>query len=363
MPQQLKRDKFVFNFLWSLKKFERGSHLAEVFSLLLKGDYLLQDLLHLLMVKDFIKSHLHKRGRYTYVDLGELGGMFEHMNTFIPLVRDIVLNYDETFKAIYEEKFLVLKGDPEYVTLFEFLGIATKAFNELTQEGIVPILKKVYYSPKKPDQHYMAGDHLFKCYGFTGHLQDRSKGKSDTVNWHMWSDYRESRPKRTQLAPNEVGEFFAVDMDDKIQNIRDASARKKGIRACSPIPYKNLSERTKKVIDDLDIDLRGRNTSGKKVTFLDADYGFSQDGKLTSGQLTGEQENDLFNKFNRLPKDLGGGLHNKSVMQEFGEYEKTQARVAEIEQDMSRSSKTRGNQNAGNLTYAVTSKMAAIVVE
>lgn len=338
-PQQLKREKFVFNFLWTLRHLEEESPLTAVFGKLLRGEYLLRDLHNLLMVKDFVKQHLHKRSNYLFVDLGELGQMFEHSDSFMSLAKLIVLNYDDEFKPFFESKFLQLKGDAEYITVFDFIGLATQAFRCLSEEGIDPILKRGVTSPVKPKSSRTAQGpegHLLKCYGMTGHLQDRNLSRRDDVKWFLWSDYSKDKRRGTEIEIDRktVSDFFSVELDDKIRKIKQASAKKAGQRTSSPLPYQNLTERTKGVIDDLDLDIGGRVSANvkKKPTYMGR--GVENENESRPGDLYPDQEKIIFDKFDRMPRDMGGGLRDRSIMQTLKDDAKVEARAAEIERQI-----------------------------
>jgi hypothetical protein len=365
-PQQLKREKFVFNFLWTLKHLENEHNLAEVFSMLIRGEYLLKDLHHLLMIKDFVKHHLHKKANCSYVDLGELGQMFEHSDSLVTLTRQIVLNYDDGFKPMYEAKFLQLKDEAEYITLFDFIGLATKAFHDLAREGIEPVLRKTYTSPRKTTSSMtarMPGDHLLKCYGMTGHIQDRSKKDKDDIKWYLWSDYTKKRSDAYEIDKKMVSDFFSVHLDERISNIKQASAKKLGQRTSSPLPYRNLTERTKRVIDDLDLDIGGRisTTGKKKPTFMGRQFGAEDDSKST--QLYRDPEMVVFYRFDRMPRDMGGGLRDKSVMQALREHEKTESRAIEIEKQLHGKRGASMNRSVQYLHECLELKLSEVVTE
>lgn len=330
MPQQLKREKFVFNFLWTLAHFEEASHLVDVFILLLTGDYLMADLSSLLMVKDFVKQHLMQRAKLQFVDLGQQGSKFEHSDSLVGLVRHIVLNYDPSFKILFEEKFLIIKGDIEYLTLYDFMGASTKAFHDLRVEGQIPRLKEVnLYSPSKNSNPDAREDHLLKCYGYTGKLQDRSKVPKKDLKWFLWSDYSQKQARQKELSMKEVGDFFSIDLDNKVQAMKEMSAQKSSKRACSPIPYKNLTERTKNVIEDLDLNVPGRTTKSKNVNFMDKNFETHNDAEEFLSKFKASKDNDMiiFEKFDRMPKDMKVGLHDKSVMQAVRDYERVEQKA------------------------------------
>ena len=71
-PQQLARDKLVFNFLWSIHH-SNNNVLVEVIIDLITGRLVLRDLLNLLMVKDFVKHYLKKTAQLNFVDLASVG--------------------------------------------------------------------------------------------------------------------------------------------------------------------------------------------------------------------------------------------------------------------------------------------------
>lgn len=68
-PQQLTRDKLIFNFLWSIHH-SKNNDLVELVIDILQDRLELRDLLNLLMVKDFVKLHLRKNSGMTYFDFG-----------------------------------------------------------------------------------------------------------------------------------------------------------------------------------------------------------------------------------------------------------------------------------------------------
>ena len=208
-PQQLARDKLVFNFLWSIHH-SNNNVLVEVIIDLIKGNLVLRDLLNLLMVKDFVKQNLKKTAQLNHVDLANVGQSYQTLDDLVELTRSIVLNYEDSFKAFYEEKFLQLKGDLEYMNLLDFMGIATRAFSILRKEGIEPKLKKVKLFPVgRPAQFYTDGghtidNHMLRCFGKipiengSGYIQDRSKAGKDVaspIKWHLWSDYPQNQDR------------------------------------------------------------------------------------------------------------------------------------------------------------------------
>lgn len=335
MPQQLKREKYVFNFLWNLLFTEERNQLLEIFIELLKGSYQLADLQNCLMIKDFVKQHLVQKAKLNFVDLAEQGPKFEHSDSLILLVRHIVLNYDAEFKPMLEEKFLVLKGDIDYITLFDFIGITTIAFRELRLEGITPRLRTVYLqSPPKasPYNH----DHLLRCYGMTGLIQDRTKTSKDDLKWYLWSDYPAKSARQREISSKEVGDFFAIDMDKKVQEMKERSAQKGSKRACSPIPYKNLTERTKGVIEELNLDVPGRvskhATSGRGH-FMDRHTTQSDLDEL-SKKFRPSRDHELlvFERFDRMPHNEA--LYDRSVMQAVSDYDAVQRKAADLRRSM-----------------------------
>lgn len=348
MPQQLKREKFVFNFLWSLAHLEENNHLVDVFVYLLKGEYLTQDLSNLLMVKDFVKHHLIQKAKMQYADLTEQGSKFEHSDSLIGLVRHIVLNYDPTFKVIYEEKFLQVKGDIEYMTLFEFVGAAAKAFHELRLEGHIPKLKEInLYSPSKTRNPQASEDHMLKCFGFTGKIQDRSKMSKQDLKWFLWSDYSQKNARQKELSMKEVGDFFSIDLDQKVQTMKQMSAQKSK-RACSPVPYKNLTERTKNVIEDLDLNVPGRSAKSKQVGFMDRNLSEKDETEAFLSKFKAGKDHDLilFERFDRMPKDMRAGLQEKSVMQALKDYEKLEKKADILKEKLRETNSTKyQNQN------------------
>ena len=47
-----------------------------------------------------------------------------------------------------------------------------------------------------------------------------------------------------------------MELDEKMRKIKEASARKRGQKVISVVPYLNLTEKSKKVIDDLEINIK-----------------------------------------------------------------------------------------------------------
>jgi hypothetical protein len=338
MPQQLKREKYVFNFLWTLAHIEESNQLVEVFIKLLKGVFGMADLTNLMMVKDFVKQHLMHRAKLQYVDLSEQGGKFEHQDSLVSLARRIVLNYDDTFKVLYQEKFLVMKGDVEYMTLFNFIGAATKSFRELRDEGHTPRLKDVQLrSPAKNLPKEARTDHLIKCYG-TGLIQDRSKLPKDDLKWFLWSDYKQREARHRELTLKEVGDFFSIDLDQKVQRMKMKSNQKNSNRACSPVPFKNLSERTKGVVEE-DLNVPGRKSTQRKINFMDGQSAEKSDVDEFIKKLKPDRDNDLliFEKFDSMPRHINAGLQDTSVMQAVRKYDDVQRKATAIKDSTLRS--------------------------
>lgn len=74
-PNQMTRDKLVFNFLWSLHH-NKENELTELVIDMLQDKHSVRDLLNLLMVKDIVKHHLRKSANLINVDLAETGWSF-----------------------------------------------------------------------------------------------------------------------------------------------------------------------------------------------------------------------------------------------------------------------------------------------
>ncbi len=367
-PNQMTRDKLVFNFLWSLHH-NKENELTELVIDILQDKHTVRDLMNLLMVKDIVKHHLRKNANITCVDLAEQGSNFQSSDTLVELARNIVMSYEDQFKVFYEEKFLQLKGDREYMHFFDFMGVAARAFILLANEGIEGKLRKVkLYPATRPVQYYNDGGHIIdnhtlRCFGklpidaTTGAIQDRSKVNNNSpispIKWHMWSDYPQNHTDRTdrdgrsitsrsgskekpvrstQPTSKDIGDFFSVELDDKMRRIKEMSARKKGQKVLSPVPYKNLTEKSKKVIDDLDIKIKKKddydniqvsdyNPETMKTTeFLSK---FSSDNR---------DDMDVFGVFDRLPvKKEGGYDGQKPIMHQLKDLEKQEKRQADRE--------------------------------
>ena len=343
-PQQMKREKTIFNFLWSLACYEKENELIHYYSDLLKGNLNYKDMLSLLMVKDFVKFHIRKSGRYTQADLSMHGSKYQHVDNLIDLVRLIVLNYDEKFRLFYEEKFIRLRGDEsEYTTLYDFIGMAARCFAELDMEGIVPDQKKIsVYQPTRPVKYFEDGgnhidNHAVKHLGVvpTGYTQDRSKSsrpsKADP-KWFMWSDYLKSGDKKDvqklkELQAKDISDFFSVELDDKIRKIQELSARKKGQKTWSPVPYQNLSANSKNVVDKLEVRMKRQEDPEDHLlyTSLKEDFDRSPVKSTLSprraqtdrngGDLEDRQnEMDIFGVFDKL-REVNNPVADRSIMQ------------------------------------------------
>lgn len=275
-PVRVKMEKTLINFLWGIEVLIPSDKFLRLFSNLIKRASSRQEtLLNLLMVKDFVKEHLKKQSKIKYVNLQEHGDKFQHSNKLVELVRTILGGYDESFQVFYEEKFLTSKGDVEYVKIFDFIAIATQCFDDLHSEGIKASLKKPIFSSStksKGTSHHelksLHDNHMLKCYGLspgkrdqTGKMQDRAKMMKSNVNWYLWSDNpgqqgpQSARKRDRELTGKEIGEFFSVEMDDKIKKLKELSNRKKRLAqdSQSKNPYDNLCEQSKKIIDQLEI--------------------------------------------------------------------------------------------------------------
>lgn len=326
-PVAMKREKFIFNFLWTLTHIKNNEFVSFVKDLFTKT-LGFKDLMHLLMVLDFVKLNMRRHAGMTYVNLLEVGPMFQHADTLVDLIRLIVLNYDEQFKACYEQRFLMLKGDDEYMTVYDFIGTAARAFNILEREGIVPTLRKVSLHPvplgkKGYPEGSVVDNHLLRCMGYldqqhellqmgqrpgirpTGMLQDRSISKSkkgalkDQINWQLWADYPAKDKSiinkgKKEATTKQIEDFFSVELDEKVQKIAQEIKKKQGKKVYSPVPYQNLTTRTQDIVDNLDVDMR-RSADG---------HYSPQRRDPTKNQLffTDNTELDVFSAFEKLGK-------------------------------------------------------------
>lgn len=341
-PAPLKRQKLIFNFLWSLLAFDHVE-LVSLFSDLLKKRLGVEGLLNLLMVKDFLRAHLRQKTKNPLAEVAAYGSMYQHSDDSVELVRRIVSSYDEQFRNFFELKFLKLKGDEEYHSLYDFLALATRAFEELKSEGITPIFKTVSLgSPKRANLqgHTHEGhlNHLLKCYNLTdihtGNLQDRSKKKDEDVKWFMWSDYpgkSSSRSKPRGLTTKEIGDFFSVEMDEKIQKIKELSSKKKGKQTFSPVPYKNLTEKTKQIIDNLDIEMvkhdrRFDETPDKQTGPSNASSRYASGIRFHPEDFNNKSDLDIFGVFEKLPVQEGNP--DKPIMHRMRDFEREEQEKA-----------------------------------
>lgn len=353
-PQQMKREKTIFNFLWSLACYERDNELIHFYSDLLKGNLNYKDLLNLLMVKDFVKFHIRKTGNYTKADLSEHGTKFQHVDNLIDLVRLIVLNYDEKFRLFYEEKFIRLRGDEsEYTTLYDFVGLAGRCFAELDMEGVQPEQKKIsVYQPTRPTKYFEDGgnhidNHLLRHQGVipTGHAQDRSKSARTTKadpKWFMWSDYTNNPDPRDvrrlkELQAKDISDFFSVELDEKVRKIQELSARKRGQKTWSPVPYKNLSDKSRRVVDKLEVKMKRDEDPEDHLLYTSVREDFdrspgkiginprlTQTDRYDGGFESRQDEMDIFGVFDKL-RDVNNPVGDRSIMQRVKDDEKRQA--------------------------------------
>lgn len=349
-PQNIKREKFLFNFLVSLDQ-HSNNELVAVISDLLKGTLQYKDLVKLLMVKDFVKFHLRKSVKLSYVDLAKNGVKFQHSDDLIELLRVMIINYDDNFKVFYEEKFIKLKGDDEFLTLFDFIGLATRAFHDLEREGHTPVMKKLtMYLPERPTKYYEDGghtidNHKLKCYGRipvetdTGLMQDRNKKKKkDEVNWCLWSDYpNKAVNKPRELTSREVGDFFSIELDDKVRKMQEHSARKKGQKVISPVPYQNMTEKARGIIDKLDAKIKreedpdgylARTLSPKRQKELEdqaavdlEENPVAQD-KFARPKFSHKEELEIFGVFDQMNSKLTSMETQKPILDRLKELEK-----------------------------------------
>lgn len=367
-PNQMSRDKLVFNFLWSLHH-SKENELLELVIDILQDKHTVRDLLNLLMVKDIVKHHLRKTANLTCVDLAERGSSFQHSDTLVELARNIVMNYEDQFKVFYEEKFLQLKGDREYLTLFDFIGVAARAFIALSNEGMEGKLRKVkLYPTNRPTQYYHDGgntidNHTLRCFGkipidvTSGAIQDRAKVSGNSpmspIKWHMWSDYPQNHTDRdrrshtsrsgskgrpaisTQPTSKEIGDFFSVELDDKMRRIKELSQKKKGKNVFSPVPYKNLNEKSKKIIDDLDINIKRKEDWENIVPTSDFNMETIKTTEFLS-KFSSDNRDDMevFGVFDRLPvKKEGGYDGQKPIMHQLRQLEQQEKRQADREEE------------------------------
>lgn len=235
-PAGFKREKVLVNFVWSIINYKHYP-LVNVMSKILQREYNNEDTMNLLMTKDFTEQYLKKIMR-NYVDLTEAGHGFRTFDSLVELAREVVQPYDDHFRVMFEETFFKKRGDSDYMTIYDFFGHMTDAFYELRAEGAERSLKKVVLCPKIASPAKPARTAPRGATGETGFVQDRSKSREQTspIKWFMWSDY----PKKGQASPHreltskEVGDFFSVDMDAKIERLKVMSAqKKKGYSPCS----------------------------------------------------------------------------------------------------------------------------------
>jgi hypothetical protein len=352
-PQQMKREKMILNFLWSLICYKKENELIHCFSDLLEGNLNYKDLLSLLMVKDFVKFHIRKTGNYTQADLKAHGLKFQHVDNLIDLVRLIVLNYDDKFRLFYEEKFISLRGDEsDYTTLSDFIGLGARCFAELDMENIQPEQKKIsVYQPTRPVKYFEDGgnlidNHMIRHSGIvsTGHAQDRSKSSLRSKvdpKWFMWSDYHKSADKGDQrklkeLQAKDISDFFSVELDEKVRKIQELSARKKGKKTWSPVPYNNLSSKAKNVVDKLEVRIKRVEDPEDFLlyTSLKEDFSKSKSPKKAGmdprlirterydGDLEDKKDDmDIFGVFDKL-REVNNPVANSSIMEKIQEDEK-----------------------------------------
>ena len=312
-PSNLKRQKLIINFLWTLVIHDKNE-MVGLFSDILKKKLGITDLLNLMMVKDFVKLQLSEKIKQKPIDFASLCNTFQQNEDLINLSRRIVSNYEESFRNFFELKFMDLKGDDEFMNMFDFIALVTRTFRELEEQGLVGVTRRVdMISPKRQGDYYEGKgltNHMLKCYGLFPHrigsAHDRSKSK-DHVKWFMWSDYpKKSSDKQRELTSKEIGEFFSVEMNDRMERIRELSTQKKKTRYVSPVPYQNLTERTKRIIDELEIEVV--KTSKPHISSLKYNSGdkydnYSKMENLTSSQMSvyNEQKDlEIFNTFENM---------------------------------------------------------------
>lgn len=315
-PAGFKREKVLVNFIWSIINHKQYP-LVNVISKLLQQEYNNEDTMNLLMTKDFTEQYLKKIMR-NYVDLTAAGHGFRTFDSLVELAREVVQPYDDNFRVMFEETFFKKRGDSEYMTIYDFFGHMTDAFHDLRAEGVEKSLKKVVLCPKIASPSKQRGPgrtHVNELpllsQRETGFVQDRSKSKEQEspIKWFMWSDYPkkstvQNSPLR-ELTSKEVGDFFSVDMDAKIEKLKVLSAQKKK-------GYSPYSLTDKKRAHDLELGNKVRADQGT-TEFNPLSSRKAQDKYFQTQQLEDKDDLDVFNVFDKL----GSGSQSKQEKNYF----------------------------------------------
>lgn len=285
-PVQIKREKFIFSFMWTLVHSKENEFLS-VTKDLLKGHLQLKDLLNALMVMELVKYNIRRSNHMNNVDLAVVGGMFQHSDTILRLVKLVTISYDVEYKACFMEKFYMIKGNNDHMTVFDLIGKCVRAFNILEKEGLAPTLRPevlpalastlpprtIYPSAAaldtNPPRHQelkpgaVEKVQLGDSCPHIGTIQDRSKPVKDHIKWNLWSDLpspkraaKPSNPANRESSTKLSQDYYPLTLDEKPRNITEKSADKKTARRAgnNGSQYKNFAEKTKRIIDTLDLD-------------------------------------------------------------------------------------------------------------